>query len=108
MTSESDFNIVSATEENLQLEVDSYVGREIEPSEISPLHPVIIDGIRGKAGIGYFGTWSPRIKIVMEEEHPDLGVEFMTKYYIFDEKDSGLVNWGKQLGKSFRINKIVE
>jgi hypothetical protein len=75
--------------------------------ELSSLHPVIIDGIRGKAAVGSFGTWSLRISIELDAEHPDLGTNFMTKYYIFDKQDPGLVNWGNQ-GKSFRISKIIE
>ena len=30
------------------------------------LHPVLVDGIPGQAGIGSFGAFSERIKIILE------------------------------------------
>ena len=94
MASEPNFTI-PATEENLSLEVDRHMmdtqSTESLPDP-SPPHPVIVDGIRGEAAIGCFGTWSTRISIVLEEEHPELGKEFMTKYFQFTEP--GVVHWG--------------
>ena len=107
MASETNFTI-PATEENLSLEVDRHMmdtqSTESLPDP-SPPHPVIVDGIRGEAAIGCFGTWSTRISIVLEEEHPELGKEFMTKYFQFTEP--GVVHWGHN-GQSFRIVKTLE
>ena len=107
MASETNFTI-PATEENLSLEVDRHMmdTQSTEPlPDPSPPHPVIVDGIRGEAAIGCFGTWSTRISIVLEEEHPELGKEFMTKYFRFTEP--GVVHWGHN-GQSFRILKTLE
>ena len=73
-----------------------------EPSEP---HSVLVDGIRGQAAVGSFGTWSTRIRIVLEQEHPELGKEFMTKYFQFIEP--GIVHWG-HYGQSFQILKTLE
>mgnify|MGYP001331696570 CR=1 FL=1 len=73
--------------------------------EPSPPHPVIVDGIRGEAAIGYFGTWSPRIRIVLEEEHHELGEEFMTKYYRITEPGLLMLRGFKQ---TFQIMKTLE
>ena len=107
MASETNFTI-PATEENLTLEVDRHMmdTQSTEPlPDPSQPHPVIVDGIRGEAAIGCFGTWSTRISIVLEEEHPELGKEFMTKYFQFIEP--GVVHWGHH-GQSFRIVKTLE
>jgi hypothetical protein len=107
MASENNFTI-PATEENLSLEVDRHMmdPQSTEPlPEPSPPHSVLVDGIRGEAAIGCFGTWSTRISIVLEEEHPELGKEFMTKYFKFIEP--GVVHWGHH-GQSFRIVKAQE
>ena len=107
MTSEPNFTI-PATEENLQLEVDRHMMQQAskEPlPEPSPPHPVIVDGIRGEAAIGYFGTWSPRISIVLEEEHHELGEKFMTKYYQIREPGVLMLRGFKQ---TFQIMKTLE
>ena len=101
-------NTIPATEENLSLEVDRHMmdSQSTEPlPEPTPPYSVIVDGIRGEAAVGSFGTWSTRIRIVLEEEHPELGKEFMTKYFQFTEP--GVVQWG-HYGQSFRIEKILE
>ena len=67
---------------------------------------VLIDGVPAKAGIGFFGTWSQRITLVFEKEHPKYGKEWGTKYYMFDENEPGKVCWGHN-GESFRI-EIIE
>ena len=69
-------------------------------SDHGPLIPVWVDGIKGKAGIGTFGAFSDRLKIVLEEAHPELGKEFQTKYFSFDQP--GQVIWGHH-GQSFQI-----
>ena len=107
MVSETNFTI-PATKENLTLEVDRHMmdTQSTEPlPDPSPPHPVIVDGIHGEAAIGCFGTWSTRISIVLEKEHPELGTEFMTKYFQFTEP--GVVHWG-HYGQSFRILKTLE
>ena len=107
MASEPNFTI-PATEENLTLEVDRHMvdSQSTEPlPEPTPPYSVLVDGIRGEAAVGSFGTWSTRIRIVLEEEHPELGKEFMTKYFQFTEP--GVVRWG-HYGQSFRIEKILE
>ena len=73
--------------------------------EPTPPYSVFVDGIRGEAAVGSFGTWSTRIRIVLEEEHPELGKEFTTKYFRFTEP--GVVQWG-HYGQSFRIVKILK
>ena len=107
MASEANFTI-PATEENLTLEVDRHMmdsqSTESLP-EPTPPYSVLVDGIRGEAAVGSFGTWSTRIRIVLEEEHPELGKEFMTKYFQFTEP--GVVHWGHH-GQSFRIVKTLE
>ncbi len=107
MASEPNFTI-PATEENLTLEVDRHMmdTQSTEPlPEPTPPYSVLVDGIRGEAAVGSFGTWSTRIRIVLEEEHPELGKEFMTKYFQFTEP--GVVHWGHH-GQSFRIVKTLE
>ena len=107
MASEPNFTI-PATEENLTLEVDRHMmdSQSTEPlPEPTPPYSVLVDGIRGEAAVGSFGTWSTRIRIVLEEEHPELGKEFTTKYFRFTEP--GVVQWG-HYGQSFRIEKILE
>ena len=88
-------NTIPATEENLTLEVDRHMmdSQSKEPlPEPTPPYSVLVDGIRGEAAVGCFGTWSTRISIVLEEEHPELGKEFTTKYFRFTEP--GVVQWG--------------
>ena len=47
------------------------------------LTDVLVDGVPAKAGIGVFGTWSERIVLFFENEHPKYGKEWGTKYYMF-------------------------
>ena len=42
--------------------------------------------------------------ITLEKEHPELGREFSTKYYMIETP--GIVTWGHN-GQSFTIEKIV-
>ena len=58
MASEPNFTI-PATEENLTLEVDRHMmdSQSTEPlPEPTPPYPVLVDGIRGEAAVGSFGT----------------------------------------------------
>ena len=92
------------TEQNLSLEVDTHPF-DTEWNIPSPFHPVLVDGIRGIAAVGCLGGYSTRIAVELEEEHPDLGRMFATKYFLLDTP--GLVQWGHD-GKSFTIEKIIE
>ena len=91
-------------EKDLVLEVDSNPFVPNQGKELSPLFDVMVDGITGKAGVGCFGGYSTRIVIELDEEHPELGTSFATKYFIFDENKKGLVHWGHD-NKSFTIKK---
>jgi hypothetical protein len=95
---------IPGTEENLQLEVDAHPFDEVRQPTSEP-YPVLVDGIRGVASVGSHGGYSTRIVILLEEEHPDLGKEFATKYFMIDTP--GVVKWGHD-GKSFTIDKIIE
>ena len=96
---------IPATEENLTLEEDVHPFDADLPKTVEfKLHPVIVDGILGQACVGTLGAYSQRIRINLAEEHPELGSDFQTKYYIFTEP--GKVTWG-HYGASFTIEKII-
>ena len=108
MASEPNFTI-PATEDNLELEVDWHMmdsqSKEPLPEPTQP-HSVLVDGIHGEAAIGYFGTWSPRISIFFhDEEHPELGKHFQTKYYQIREPGELMLRGFKQ---TFQIVKTLE
>ena len=93
----------------LATENDLYLEQDVHPFDegnqvLSEPHPVLVDGIKGTAAVGSLGGYSTRIRILLEEEHPDLGKEFQTKYFMF--KEPGLCLWGHD-GKTFRIEKVV-
>ena len=84
-----------ATEASLMIENDANPFDQDLPKTVNfeeQMHPVLVDGIRGKACTGTLGTYSDRISIQLEEEHPELGTYFTTKYFIFEEP--GKVMWG--------------
>ena len=96
-----------ATEESLMIENDVHPFDKDLPKTVNfyeQMHPVVVDGIKGKACTGTLGTYSERIRIVLEEQHPDLGFDFTTKYFIFEEP--GKVMWGHHRAY-FKIDKIV-
>ena len=96
---------IPATEDNLKLEEDVHPFDQDLPKTVEfKLHPVIVDGILGQACVGTLGAYSQRIRINLAEEHPELGTDFQTKYYIFTEP--GKVSWGHH-GATFTIEKIV-
>ena len=96
---------IPATEDNLKLEEDVHPFDADLPKTVEfKLHPVIVDGILGEACVGTLGAYSQRIRINLAEEHPELGSDFQTKYYIFTEP--GKVTWG-HYGASFTIEKII-
>ena len=80
-------------------EADNKVSDESE----AVLHDVLVDGIRGQAGIGSFGAFSERIKIRLEKAHPELDTEFQTKYFMFTAP--GKIEWGHH-GQNFEILKL--
>ena len=96
-----------ATDESLKIENDAHPFDQDLPKTVNfeeQMHPVLVDGIRGKACTGTLGTYSDRISIQLEEEHPELGTYFTTKYFIFEEP--GKILWGHD-EKTFEILKIV-
>ena len=92
------------TEENLRLRMDPH---PFDPAQqdMSPPHPALVDGIRALASIGGHGGYSDRSVITFEQDHPELGREFATKYYRFEVP--GVVTWGHN-GQSFTIEKIIQ
>ena len=55
---------------------------------------VLADGIKAKCVLGSFGTWSDRIRITFETDHPKFKEEFSTKD--FDFKEPGIIEWGRE------------
>tara|TARA_B100000212_G_scaffold332524_1_gene300887 strand:- start:517 stop:825 length:309 start_codon:yes stop_codon:yes gene_type:complete len=98
---------IPATEEELMIENDVHPFDKDLPKTVNfeqQMHPVLVDGIKGKACIGTLGGYSDRIRIILDEEHPDIGTDFQTKYYMFVEP--GKLLWGHE-EKTFTIEKIV-
>ena len=94
---------IPATEKDLYLEQDAHPFDESQ-SSLSEPHAVLVDGIKGTAAVGSLGGYSTRLRILLEEEHPDFGKEFQTKYFMF--KEPGLCMWGHD-EKTFTIEKVV-
>lgn len=94
---------IPATEKDLYLDQDVHPFDESQPS-LSELHTVLVDGIKGAAAVGSLGGYSTRLRILLEDEHPDFGKEFQTKYFMF--KEPGLCMWGHD-EKTFKIEKVV-
>jgi hypothetical protein len=101
------YKIIPGTEENLMIENDNHRFDENPNLDSLVMHNVLVDGFSAKAGVGYFGTFSERISLIFESPHPQLGEYFTTKYFIFDNKIPGKVNWGHD-EQSFKIEKIVQ
>ena len=95
---------IPATEENLQLEVDDHRMNTTHPSRLSAIHTVLLDGIEGTAAVGAMGGYSTRLVFQLETPHPDFGVDFGTKHFLF--LGPGLVEWGHD-GKQFTMLKII-
>lgn len=98
------YKTVPGTEQNLSLEQDMHPFDQTQ-TECSPPHPVLVDGMLGRASVGSLGGYSTRICIELDEQHPDLGTYFVTKYFRINTP--GTVTWGHE-GKSFSIQKIIE
>lgn len=94
---------IPATEKDLYLDQDVHPFDESKPS-LSDFHTVLVDGIKGTAAVGSLGGYSTRLRILLEEEHPDFGKEFQTKYFMF--KEPGLCMWGHH-EKTFKIEKVL-
>ena len=80
---------ILATEKDLMIENDVHPFDEDLPKTVNfdeQMHPVLVDGIKGKACTGTLGSYSERIRINLEEEHPELGRDFQTKYYMLTRK----------------------
>jgi len=104
---QNEMNTIPATENSLMIENDVHPFDEDLPKTVNfyeQMHPVLVDGIKGKACTGTLGGYSERIRINLEEEHPDLGRDFQTKYYMFLEP--GKVLWGHD-EKTFELLKII-
>jgi len=94
---------IPATEKDLYLDQDVHPFDESQHSLSEP-HAVLVDGIKGTAAVGSLGGYSTRLRILLEEEHPDFGKEFQTKYFMF--KEPGLCMWGHH-EKTFKIEKVL-
>jgi hypothetical protein len=68
------------------------------------MHPVLVDGIQGRACVAKTGTGDPRIIVYLQREHMELGDRFQTKYFKFTRP--GQVEWGYEK-QTFSIQKIV-
>ena len=104
---EEKIETIPATEESLMIENDVHPFDADLPKTVNfneQMHQVLVDGIKGKACTGTLGSYSERIRINLEEEHPELGTDFQTKYYIFTEP--GKVTWGHH-GATFEIQLVV-
>ena len=66
---------------------------------------VSVDGHKAKCAMGPFGAYSTRINFSFENEHPELGKDFQTKYFKF--KKPGVVSWGFD-GKVFKVEVLSE
>ena len=66
---------------------------------------ILADGEKAKCVMGSFGTWSDRIVIKFENEHPEYGKEFSTKHFEFLEP--GVIGWGHD-GKKINIKVLDE
>jgi len=94
-------------------EIDLKIPNDVNPfdpnasTEPPKLFKVLIDGKPGLAGIGSLSGYSERILLVFDEPHPEFGEEFMTKYFMFDNNEPGLLLWGHQ-NRSFKIDLIIE
>ena len=66
---------------------------------------VLIDGLNAKCVMGPFGTWSDRIVITFEKDHPEYGKELSTKHFEFLEP--GVIGWGHD-GKEINIKVLDE
>jgi len=96
-----------AKEKDLIVTNDQH-GFDQKPSLEPPImHDVLVDGHPAKAGVGSFGGYSTKIVVLFDPPHPEWGLEFGTKYFMFDENEDGIVNWGHD-GRNFRIEIIME
>ena len=94
-----------ATEQDLFVENDTHGFEKKEVTEEPKLHNVLVDGWPAKAGIGSFGSYSTRLVITFDSPHPEHGLEFSTKYFMFDENQPGRVSWGHD-GATMSVQKI--
>ena len=81
----------------------------MSPSDGTPykLRAVLVDGIPAQAGIDPFGTYSERIRILLDLAHDQLGLEFQTKRFMIRNEEPGICRWGGQ-GQSFTIEVFID
>jgi uncharacterized protein YfeS len=71
---------------------------------------VIVDGkYRARMTVSYFDTYSPRLRFDFEDEHPEFGRVFMTKYFV----DVDGTKWeygyeGKTIAWAYAKNNALE
>ena len=102
----SEKNTRPAIEEDLIVPNGSHA---MNPSDGTPykLRAVLVDGILAKAGIDPFGTYSERIRILLDHAHDELGLEFQTKRFRIRDEEPGICHWGNR-GQSFTIEVFVD
>ena len=102
----SERSTIPATEQNLAVQNDTH-GFDEQPAQEAPIfHDVLIDGVPAKAGVGSFGGYSTRIVLLFDPPHAEFGEEFATKYFMFEDNDSGVMKWGHD-GRSLLVEKIT-
>ena len=102
----SELSTIPATEQNLAVQNDTH-GFDEQPNQEAPIfHDVLIDGEPAKAGVGSFGGYSTRIVLLFDPPHTEFGEEFATKYFMFEDDESGVMKWGHD-GRSFLVEKIT-
>ena len=84
-------------------------GHAMKPNDGTPykLRAALVDGIPAQAGIDPFGTYSERIRILLEHAHDELGLEFQTKRFMIRDEEPGICHWGHN-DQSFAIEVFVD
>lgn len=99
---------IPGTEANLQLAFDPSPAKPELGTVASPPHRILVDGVPGYGFVGCDGAWSVRLVFTLDEPHPNVPQEFITKYFEFDRETPGLVRWGHDGSSSFRIELVVD
>jgi len=81
----------------------------MKPNDGTPykLRAALVDGIPAQAGIDPFGTYSERIRILLEHAHDELGLEFQTKRFMIRDEEPGICHWGHK-DQYFAIEVFVD
>ena len=64
---------------------------------------VSVDGYKAKCSMGTFGGYTTRINFSFEDEHPEFGKDFQTKYFKFVKP--GVISWGFN-GKTLNVEVL--